>query len=105
MGRRIQRCSNGLRKAGQSLVGKIIATVLFGFLIVSFAIWGIGDIFRTTAARPSWRRSADVEISVEQFRTAYTRRAAAPQAGSTAPSSPPSRPAPSASTSRSCRAS
>ena len=55
-----------------SLVGKIIATVLFGFLIVSFAIWGIGDIFRDDGAD---RRGAgrQTEISVEQFRTAYHR--------------------------------
>ena len=36
----------GLRRAGQSWLGKIIVFVLFGLLIVSFAIWGIGDIFR-----------------------------------------------------------
>jgi peptidyl-prolyl cis-trans isomerase D len=58
------------RKAGQSLVGKIIATVLFGLLIFSFAIWGIGDIFRG-APRNSVARVGSTEISVEQFRTAY----------------------------------
>lgn len=60
----------GMRKAGQSVVGKIIATILFGILIVSFAIWGIGDIFRTTA--PSTvAKVGDTEISVNQFRNAY----------------------------------
>ncbi len=36
----------GLRTAGQTWLGKTIVAVLFGFLIVSFAIWGINDIFR-----------------------------------------------------------
>jgi peptidyl-prolyl cis-trans isomerase D len=59
-----------MRKAGQSLVGKIIATILFGILIVSFAIWGIGDIFRTTAPT-TVAKVGDTEISVNQFRNAY----------------------------------
>ncbi len=37
---------DGLRKAGQSWFGRILMTILFGFLIFSFALWGIGDIFR-----------------------------------------------------------
>lgn len=36
----------GLRKAGQTWLGKVLVALLFGFLIFSFAIWGIGDIFR-----------------------------------------------------------
>lgn len=61
----------GMRKAGQSLVGKIIATILFGILIISFAIWGIGDIFRTTAPT-TVAKVGDTEISVTQYRNAYT---------------------------------
>ena len=37
---------NGMRKAGQSVLGKIVIAVLFGFLILSFAIWGISDAIR-----------------------------------------------------------
>jgi peptidyl-prolyl cis-trans isomerase D len=60
----------GMRKAGQSLVGKIIATVLFGILILSFAIWGIGDIFR--GAPPNTvAKVGRTEITIDQFRTAY----------------------------------
>jgi peptidyl-prolyl cis-trans isomerase D len=61
---------NGLRKAGQSMVGKIVATVLFGILIFSFAIWGIGDIFR---GAPSNKVATvgETDITLEQFRTAY----------------------------------
>jgi peptidyl-prolyl cis-trans isomerase D len=60
----------GLRNAGQSLVGKIVATILFGILIVSFAIWGIGDIFR--GGTQTWvARVGNTEISADQFRTAF----------------------------------
>ncbi len=60
----------GLRKAGQSWLGKIVIAVLFGLLIVSFAIWGINDIFRG-GGRTTVARVGDVEISTEAFRTAY----------------------------------
>src|SRR4051794_3001414 len=63
---------NGLRKAGNSPVGKIIASLLFCVLIGSFAIWGIGDIFRT-AAPTVVAQIGSTQISVEQFRTAYNR--------------------------------
>lgn len=60
----------GIRKAGQSWLGKIVVISLFGFLIFSFAIWGIGDIFRgktnTTAATVG-----KVEITQDMLRTAY----------------------------------
>lgn len=59
-----------MRRAGQTLFGKIIATIFFGALIVSFAIWGIGDIFRTTAPT-TVAKVGDTEISVNQFRNAY----------------------------------
>jgi len=60
----------GMRRAGQSLVGKIIATIFFGALIVSFAIWGIGDIFRATP--PSTvAKVGDTDITINQVRTAY----------------------------------
>jgi peptidyl-prolyl cis-trans isomerase D len=60
----------GIRKAGESWLGKLVLFVMFGFLIVSFAIWGIGDIFRgrssTTAAKVG-----STEISQETLRAAY----------------------------------
>ena len=36
----------GIRNAGRSWLGKIVVGILFAFLILSFAIWGINDIFR-----------------------------------------------------------
>src|SRR4051794_2038755 len=60
----------GINKLGRSWVGKVVVAVLFSFLILSFAIWGIGDIFRgrvnTTVARVG-----KTEISAEAFRNAY----------------------------------
>jgi peptidyl-prolyl cis-trans isomerase D len=61
----------GMRKAGQTLVGKIIATVFFSALIVSFAVWGIGDIFRTTPAS-TVATVGDTKITVDQVRNAYS---------------------------------
>ncbi|NIX77168.1 SurA N-terminal domain-containing protein [Microvirga terricola] len=60
----------GMRNIGQSLIGKTIFTVLFGILIVSFAIWGIGDIFRATP-RSTVARIGHTDITIEQYRTAF----------------------------------
>jgi peptidyl-prolyl cis-trans isomerase D len=35
-----------MRKISQSWIGRAILSVLFGLLIVSFVIWGVGDMFR-----------------------------------------------------------
>jgi peptidyl-prolyl cis-trans isomerase D len=60
----------GINKIGQSWVGKAIVAVLFGFLIISFAIWGIGDIFRG-AVRTDVASVGSVNISADAFRNAY----------------------------------
>lgn len=60
----------GMRKAGQSWVGKAVVAVLFVLLIFSFAIWGIGDIFRTTP-QAAVARVGDTEITGDAFRNAY----------------------------------
>ncbi|WP_255616549.1 SurA N-terminal domain-containing protein [Microvirga puerhi] len=59
-----------MRKAGQGLIGRTIIAIFFGLLIVSFAIWGIGDIFRATP--PSTvARVGKTDIPVEAVRNAY----------------------------------
>ena len=63
----------GLRKASSNWVGKTIMAAVVAFLIGSFAIWGIGDIFRgygmATAAKVG-----RTEITTEQFRQIYNDR-------------------------------
>ncbi len=44
-----------------------------GFLVISFAIWGIGDIFRGFG-RSTVAKIGRTEITVEQFRTLYNER-------------------------------
>ncbi len=47
--------------------------VIMGFLVISFAIWGIGDMFRGFG-RNSVAKIGGTEISIEQFRQYYTDR-------------------------------
>ncbi len=44
-----------------------------GFLVISFAIWGIGDIFRGFG-RSTVAKVGGTEITIEQFRTLYNDR-------------------------------
>lgn len=60
----------GLRRAGQTWLGKLIVAILFGILIVSFAIWGIGDIFRG-GVRNTVASVGPVDLSAETVRNAY----------------------------------
>src|SRR3954447_11323294 len=60
----------GLNKLGRGRIGKAVVAVLFGILIVSFAIWGIGDIFRGSV-RTTVATVGKTDISAEAFRTAY----------------------------------
>lgn len=60
----------GIRKAAENWLGKLVLILMFGFLIVSFAIWGIGDIFRG-GARTMAAKVGSVEISQEALRAAY----------------------------------
>lgn len=60
----------GLRRAGQTWLGKLIVAVLFCILIVSFAIWGIGDIFRG-GVRNTVASVGSIDVSAEAMRNAY----------------------------------
>jgi len=61
----------GIHKASANWLGKAILSVIMGLLIVSFAVWGIGDIFRGFG-RNAVAKVGDTEISIEQFRQYYT---------------------------------
>lgn len=63
----------GIQEASRNWLGKIVMAVVMGLLVISFAIWGIGDMFRgfglSTVAK-----IGKTEIGVEQFRTYYNDR-------------------------------
>src|ERR1700693_2989533 len=63
----------GIHKATSTWVGKAIMAVIMGGLIISFAIWGIGDIFRGFGAN-SVAKIGDTEISIPQFQQYYTEK-------------------------------
>jgi peptidyl-prolyl cis-trans isomerase D len=63
----------GIHKATSTWVGKGVMGVIMGGLIISFAIWGIGDIFRGFGLN-SALKIGNTEISIEQFRQYYTER-------------------------------
>jgi peptidyl-prolyl cis-trans isomerase D len=63
----------GLRKASTNWLGKVVMAGVVGFLVISFAIWGIGDIFRGFG-RSTVAKIGGTEITIEQFRTLYNDR-------------------------------
>src|SRR5215813_2756097 len=63
----------GLRKASSNWLGKAVMAAVVGFLVISFAIWGIGDIFRGFG-RSTVAKIGRVEITIEQFRSLYNDR-------------------------------
>lgn len=60
----------GMRKATQNWLGKTILTIVFSILIGSFAIWGIGDIFRGIGTNKV-ATVGDIDIGTIEFRNAY----------------------------------
>ena len=61
-----------MRKAAQGVVGKAVMTVVMGLIIVSFVIWGVGDMLRGfTASTVASVGSA--KISEQDYRSSYQR--------------------------------
>lgn len=60
----------GLRVASQNWIGRSIMAVVMGVIVVSFAIWGVGDVFRgMTASRLA--KVGSGEVTVDAYRSAY----------------------------------
>ncbi|MCI0737374.1 MAG: SurA N-terminal domain-containing protein, partial [Beijerinckiaceae bacterium] len=59
-----------MRASAQGWFGRAVMAVLMGLIILSFAIWGIGDIFRGFGAN-DLARVGNVEIGADTFRNAY----------------------------------
>ncbi|WP_340119081.1 SurA N-terminal domain-containing protein [Pelagibius sp. 7325] len=51
----------------RNIVAKIVTVVLFSLLILSFAVWGIGDIFRSTGQMQSVAEIGDTTIDQAAF--------------------------------------
>lgn len=60
----------GIHKASSTWIGRAVMGVIMGGLVVSFVIWGIGDIFRGFGAN-SVAKIGGTEVSIEQFRQYY----------------------------------
>jgi peptidyl-prolyl cis-trans isomerase D len=63
----------GIRKASSNWLGKIVLFIVFGILILSFAVWGIGDIFRGGVSN-TVASVGRTEIAAEAFRQAFQQR-------------------------------
>jgi peptidyl-prolyl cis-trans isomerase D len=63
----------GLRQASSNWLGRIIMAAVVLFLVISFGIWGIGDIFRGFGVS-TVAKIGRTEISIEQFRQQYNER-------------------------------
>jgi peptidyl-prolyl cis-trans isomerase D len=61
----------GIRKASSNWLGKTIMSIVMGVLILSFAVWGIADIFKGFG-QSTLAKIGRTEISTEQFRQLYT---------------------------------
>jgi peptidyl-prolyl cis-trans isomerase D len=61
-----------IRNATQGVVGKAIMTLVMGLIIVSFVIWGVGDMLRgfTSSTVAS---VGGAKISAQEYRVAYDR--------------------------------
>jgi peptidyl-prolyl cis-trans isomerase D len=63
----------GIHKASSTWLGKAVMAAVMGVIAISFAIWGIGDIFRGFG-RNAVATIGGAEISIEQFRQFYNDR-------------------------------
>ncbi|HKO09214.1 MAG TPA: SurA N-terminal domain-containing protein [Alphaproteobacteria bacterium] len=57
----------------KTIVARIIVSVMFGMLILSFAIWGIGDIFRRGIRTQSVAEVGSQRIMPQEFQDQYRR--------------------------------
>jgi peptidyl-prolyl cis-trans isomerase D len=63
----------GIRNASSGWLGKAVMAVVVGFLVISFGIWGIGDIFRGYT-RGALVTVGNEKMSTDQFRQLFNTR-------------------------------
>src|SRR5271166_6018125 len=71
-GRRKTVMLGSMRNAAQGVVGKAIMTVVMGLIIVSFVIWGVGDMLRGFTSSTVASVGSET-ISEQDYHTAYQR--------------------------------
>src|SRR5579863_5127477 len=59
-----------MRAATQGMVGRAIMTIVLGLIVVSFAVWGIGDVFRGFGGNKI-ASVGGAAITPDEFRNAY----------------------------------
>ena len=59
-----------MRASAQGWIGRVVMAILMGLIILSFAIWGIGDIFRGFGAN-NLAQVGSVAIGADTYRNAY----------------------------------
>lgn len=62
---------DGIRKAANNWLGRVVLTIIMGVLILSFAIWGIGDMLRVQGST-AVATVGKVNIDAETMRRNYT---------------------------------
>ena len=84
----------GLRVASQNWIGRTIMGLVMGVIVISFAIWGIGDVFRGFSSQRLVKIGGG-EVSVEAFRSSYQNelRACNKNCGAASPTKRPVAPA------------
>lgn len=63
----------GLRAGSRTIVTQILLFLLMGLLIISFAFWGIGDVFRGFGAQ-TVAKVGSTEIRIDEYRRAFNDR-------------------------------
>jgi peptidyl-prolyl cis-trans isomerase D len=63
----------GIRTASSGWLGKTIMAIVMGVLILSFAVWGVADVFKGFG-QSTVARVGNSEISIDQFRQLYNDR-------------------------------
>ncbi|ACK49479.1 PpiC-type peptidyl-prolyl cis-trans isomerase [Methylocella silvestris BL2] len=61
---------DAMRAATKGWIGRTVMGIVLGFIILSFAVWGIGDIFRGFGAN-KLAEVGNEQITTEAFRFAY----------------------------------
>jgi peptidyl-prolyl cis-trans isomerase D len=60
----------GIQNATRNWLGRVITGILLGLIAISFAIWGIGDIFKGFGTS-TVAKIGSTEIGIERFRQSY----------------------------------